>query len=604
MLSRTVRHTRTRFTQRANRTLSLGGNTTIVRFYSQYNWKEFNAGSCDIESVLESGKEAYPEVFKDSSVEFTVLKNSLIKREELWWKQKGFGRYKGHNGQSVADLILFDTHRRSLQITGALIPLLLKTPAQNNDFGVFVRDFHTQHILPVIPQACMLSQRKKYFNWVYDVLNDTSKQAQHPQIPKHFNKFKTELIKRREKGIIDGSDSMLSELAMTHVADELLKSEVDERIYTLSERVIEILIKQAKYESLPLVSAMEAHTFVGVQEEAPKSYPDRFTVLMAGGPGSGKSITTEGFALQLQRQTGYSLDELSLLTVDRKRTIYYEDECVKGTHKKHIGTLTHDEAVVTYNMSGEFLTRRMDQHKRVPNVFKEMCNIWPKWLDIGLKKDGTYLITVSTRKPENAVDGVIQRGISNNDFITPPEYVLNSYRSVSERFPLVIQENESKKVVISVVNNELAIVKKFSKEKGKDSKPEDNKPAVVVDCETNTIYVINLLQYVDFINQSQLNSKATSVDELFEGADISIAASMTRVIDPSKFGSAKIAFVRQGVTSTAINNLEKNVVATIQDGAFDVQDETNFEELKSDAPEHFEVLESFSSQNSLQASTK
>ncbi|MGM9454773.1 hypothetical protein ACTAZI_15725 [Legionella bozemanae] len=600
MWSRTVRYARSGTLRSTNRTISVGGNTHIVRFYSQYNWKEFNAGSCDIESVLESGKESFPEVFKDSSVEFTALKNSVLKKEELWWKQKGFGRYKGHNGQSVGDLILFETSRRSLQITGALIPLLLKTPAQNNDFGAFVRNFHMQHILPVIPQVSMLSQRQKYLSWVYDALQDPSKQ-EHLHVHTHFNKFKAELLKRKEKGVIDGSDSMLSELAMTHLADELLKGDVDKRIYTLSERVIETLLKQAKYESLPLVSAMEANTFIGVQEETPKSYPDRFTVLMAGGPGSGKSITTESFALQLQRQTGYSLDELALLTVDRKRTIYYEDECVKGAHKKHIGTLTHDEAVVTYNMSGEFLIRRMDQHKRVPNVFKEMCNIWPKWLDIGLKKDGTYLITVSTRKPENAVDGVIQRGISNNDFITPPEYVLNSYRSVSERFPLVIQENQSKKVIISVVNNELAIVKKFSKEKDSE-KTEDNKPAVVVDCETNTIYVINLLQYVDFINQSQLNSKATSADELFKDADISIAAGMARVIDPSKFGAAKIAFVRQGVTSTSINNLEKNIVATVQDGALEVQAEADFEELKSDAPEHFEVLECLTSQNSLQVS--
>ncbi|KTD40599.1 hypothetical protein [Legionella parisiensis] len=601
MLSRTVWHARTRCT---NRTISVGGNTHIVRYYSQYNWKQFNDGSCDIASVLESGKGSYPEVFSDPSVEFTALKYSVQKKDELALKQKGFGRYKGHNGQSIGDLLLFEPPRRSLQITGALIPLLLKTPAQNNDFGVFVRNFHREHILPVIPQISMVSERQKYLNWVYDVLQDPCKQK-HLYVHMHFTKLKAELLKRKEKGVIDGSDPMLTELAMIHLADEFLKGDIDKRIYTLSERVIETLLKQAKYESLPLVSAMKAQTFIGVQEEAPKSYPDRFTVLMAGGPGSGKSITTESFALQLQQQTGYALDELALLTVDRKRTIYYGDECVKGAQKKYIGALTHDEAVVTYNMSGEFLTRRMDKHKRVPNVFKEMCNIWPKWLDIGLKKDGTYLITISTRKPENAVDGVIQRGISNNDFITPPEYVLNSYRSVSERFPLVIQENQSKKVIISVVNNELAIVKKFSKEKGKDSQESgDNKPAIVVDCETNTIYVINLLQYVDFINQSQLNSKATSADELFKGADISIATSVARVIDPSKFGSARIAFVRQGVTSTSINNLKKNIVATVQDGALDVQAEADFAELKSDAPEHFEVLESLTSQNSLQTATK
>lgn len=112
------------------------------------------------------------------------------------------------------------------------------------------------------------------------------------------------------------------------------------------------------------------------------------------------------------------------------------------------------------------------------------------------------------------------------------------------------------------------------------------------------------MQYVDFINQSQLNSKATSVDELYKGADISIATSMERVIDPSKFGSAKIAFVRQGITSTSINNLEKNVVATVQDGALDVHDEADFEKLKSDAPEHFEALDSLTAQHLVLAATK
>ncbi|STY28827.1 coiled-coil protein [Legionella wadsworthii] len=580
----------------ANRGLSLGANTTVVRYYSQHNWRQYNESSCDIEGVLHSGKQSYPQIFTDSTVEFTALKHSVQKKEELTWMVKGFGRYKGQEGNSIGDLILFETPRRSLQITGALIPLLMKTPAHNHAFGTFVRQFHSEHVLPVIPQISMTSHRQNYLDWVHNVLQDSSKHAENPQIPKYYHKLKTALIKRRDKGLIDATDSMISEFAKIRIADELLKNEVDERMYALSEGIIETLLKQAKYEALPLVSPVVAHTFVGIPEK-PKSYPDRFSVLMAGGPGSGKSITTESFALQLQQQTGYSLDELALLTVDRKRTIYYDDECVKAAPKKHIGTLTHAEAVVTYNMSGEFLSRRMDRSKKVPNVFKEMCNIWPNWLDIGLKKDGSYLITVSTRKPENAVDGVIQRGIATNDFITPPVYVLNSYRSVSERFPFVIQENQSKKVIISVVNNELAIQKKFSKKESLETQDEVNKPAVVVDCESNTIYVTHLLQYVDFLNQSQLNSHATSAQELYQDADISVATSMARVIDSDKFGSAKIVFVRQDLDSTAISHLEKNVVAIVQNGELEVHDSEDFEKIKSQAPEHFEQLERLVAQN-------
>lgn len=41
---------------------------------------------------------------------------------------KAFGRYKGHDGSSIGNLMVFETERRSLQVTGALIPLLVKTP--------------------------------------------------------------------------------------------------------------------------------------------------------------------------------------------------------------------------------------------------------------------------------------------------------------------------------------------------------------------------------------------------------------------------------------------------------------------------------------------
>lgn len=574
----------------------LGGNTSIVRFYSDNNWKKFNESSCSIESVLLSGKKSFPDIFQDDTVEFTAIKNSVQKQEELTQMLKAFGRYKGHDGSAIGNLMVFETERRSLQVTGALIPLLVKTPPKNNDFGQFVRDFHVQHIVPHLPESDILMLREKYFNWVCSIVTNSDTREEHPRVHHFFNQAKAELLKRREKEIITLSDSEVTELAVRRVADALLKQEIDTTLSTIAENKIELLIGNGKLEALPLVSAVDANTFIGSPEKPLSSYPDRFTVLMAGGPGSGKSITTESFALQLQQQTGYALDELALLTVDRKRTIYYDDDCVKGTHKKHIGTLTHDEAVVTYNMSGEFLSRRMDQNKKVPNVFKEMCNIWPTWLDIGLKKDGTYLISVSTRKPEKAVEGVIKRGIENNDFVTPPEYVLNSYRSVSERFPQVIQDNQSKKVIISVINNELAIEKKFSKEQNQEL--EDNKPAVVVDCETNTIYIINLLQYMDFINQSQLNSKATSVQELYENADLSISTSMKRVIDPSKFGSAKIAFVQSGIKSTAINELEKNIVAVVQEGELNVLDKEHFDVLRSTAPEHFEELDTLASKKS------
>lgn len=581
-----------------SRNLYLGGNTKIVRFYSDYNWKKYNESSCSIESVLLSGKKSFPDIFQDNTVEFTAVKNSVQKQEELTQMMKGFGRYQGHNGASIGNLMVFETERRSLQITGALIPLLVKTPPKNNDFGQFVREFHAQHVIPALPVLNMLMQREKYFNWVSSIVSNSATREEHPLIHHYFNQAKAELLKRREKEVITLSDSELTELAVRRVADALLKQEVDTTLFTITEDKIESLIGKGKLEALPLVSAIDANTFIGSPEKPLKNYPDRFTVLMAGGPGSGKSITTESFALQLQQQTGYALDELALLTVDRKRTIYYDDDCVKGTHKKHIGTLTHEEAVVTYNMSGEFLSRRMDQNKKVPNVFKEMCNIWPTWLDIGLKKDGTYLITVSTRKPEKAVEGVIKRGIENNDFVTPPEYVLNSYRSVSERFPQVIQENQSKKVIISVVNNELAIEKKFNKEQNQEQAFEDNKPAVVVDCETNTIYIVNLLQYIDFINQSQLNSKATNIQELYENADLSVTASIKRVIDTNKFGSAKIAFVRPDIKSTAINDLEKNIVAVVQESELNVLDKEHFEELCSTAPEHFEALDTLASKNS------
>lgn len=580
--------------------MNLGGNVKLVRFSStssHYNWKQFNDSTCSMEQVLLQGKQAFPDVFQSDSVEFTALQHSATPREELLLMMQGMGRYQGIDGKSIGDLIVFDQQRRSLQITGALIPLLMRTPPKNIDFGRFVREFHTRRIIPELSDISTEMQRKKYFDWVYSTVMDSSKKSEHPRIHQYFDEVKAELLSRQKKGVISLPDADLSDLAVKRVADALLKQEMDQSLHAITERIIESCLASREYESLPLVSPVEAQTFIEApQLGARTSYPDRFTVLMAGGPGSGKSITTESFALQLAQSTGYSLDELSLLTVDRKRTIYYDDDCVKGTPRKNIGTLTHDEAVITYNLSGHFLSHRMEHNKPVPNVFKEMCNIWPSWLDIGLKKDGTYLISISTREPHKAVEGVIQRGMESDDFVTPPEYVLSSYRSVSERFPQVIAENESKKIILSVVNNELAIERKFSKKEAAE-KEVNNNPAVVVDCETNTIYVIDLPQYADFINHSQLNPKAAHEGELYEGADLSIHSSIARVIDPSKFGSAKIAFVRQDISSKSVKTLEQNVVAVVQNNTLEVLEQEHFNELCSNAPRHFEALNALTSES-------
>ena len=355
------------------------------------------------------------------------------------------------------------------------------------------------------------------------------------------------------------------------------------------ETKIESLVDQGELESLCLVSPIEAQTFLDTPEKAKPRYPQRFTTLLAGGPGSGKSISAETFALQLKALFGLGLEDMAILNVDRMRTIFYKDECVLDAAKKDIGTLTHDEAVTIFNMAGKFMSFRIAQGKKVPHCLQEMCNIWPDWINLALKAGGQFIITISTRDPDKAVEGVIARGMEQNEFITPSDYVLWCYKSVSERFPAVIQECQSKKMTLVIINNEQAIERKFSPlpQQG----PIDSKPAAVVDCESNTIYIINFKQYLDFLNQSQINRSALSSKEVYQGADISISSSITRAIDPHRFGSTKMVFVRPDVESTSISNLEKNVVATVQNNQLEIVDARHFEALKLQAPEHFEALE-------------
>jgi len=61
MLARTLMYSRTS-SRVANRHIALGGNTHIVRFYSQHNWGKYNEGSCDIESV--PGKNHFQRCFE------------------------------------------------------------------------------------------------------------------------------------------------------------------------------------------------------------------------------------------------------------------------------------------------------------------------------------------------------------------------------------------------------------------------------------------------------------------------------------------------------------------------------------------------------------
>jgi len=569
--------------------VNFGRNTSVVHLSTTSPWIQHTGSAVNIEGVLQHGKKHYPELFKTPSIDMTALHYAVQPHNDLKLMMECFGCFKGLSGSAVINLIIYPIARRSLQMTGAMTSLMLRTPPKNSDFGDFVRDLHQKHVMPVLPEIDMASKRAQYLNFMRNILHDESARVQFPLIFTQFDRYMAEGIARRTQGFIQLSDAELKEVAIMLIADKQLQKETDKILHGLVETRIESLVDRGECESLVLVSPIRAETFLGLQEKAKISYPHRLTALLAGGPGSGKSISAETFALQLKKLIGIGLEDMAVLNVDRMRTIFYEEECVKEAEKKNVGTLTHDEAVMSFNMTHEFTLLRIAQEKKIPHCLQEMCGVWPEWINLALEGDGQFIVTISTRIPEKAVEGVIARGIEQNEVITPPEYVLWSYKSVSERFPFVVQESQSKKMSLVVINNELAIEKKFNPSNVHE--PIDRKPSVVVDCETNTVYIINLQQYLEFLDHSQINVRAVSAEEIYKGGDISMQSSMARAIDPKRFGSAKIAFVRPDVDSTAISNLAKNVVATVQDNQLVVLEAEQFEVLKQGAPEHFEALE-------------
>jgi len=563
--------------------INFGANTRL--FLSQFAGKHSDTPPITTSDVILKGKEAYPDLFNHPDVNMTILehRDPAQSQEELKLLVQGFAK-NGTQGVHTRDLILHTPERVALQVTAAVAPLFTKTPVDKKGYNEFIRNISEKVIEDNqnLMRQNLANARLAYTDFVRKAVRDGSS----AHVAQAVMNAEQTLTQRQQEGLIDLSPGARTDLSINHVATTLLKNELQTKLIPAVEQKIDEMIETRACEALPLVGAEDAQTIYDLEEEK----KIRLSILMAGGYGAGKSITAEAIAQSLKTDLGLSIEEMARLSIDYSRWIFMKDPFLNHAKPEHFGTLTHDEAALTYYLSRSIVSRRAIDKKPVPHIFHEAGHIDSGWIRAALENEGNYLINISTRDVGNVVEGTIARGIDNKDRIPPSKLVLKSHQSVSEQFPKIIKDNRSTNMIISITNNENEIQRKFNPETA-TSPQSSNNPAVVVNCRTNSLYIVNLIEYIDFLDQKEINIDAKNKSEIFPEGSTSLEKSIKRVLDPEHFGRTTISFVDPSIQSASVNDLRENVVAEIKEGQLTIINPDVYEKMKSKSPEHFKSIE-------------
>jgi len=578
LFEKTIRHQPS-----PQRLIDFGANTRL--FLSQFSWKQSDTPPITTSDVILKGKESYPDVFNHPDVNMTVLehRDPAQSQEELKLLVKGFAK-NGTQGVPARDLILHTLERLTLQVTAAVTPLFVKTPVNKKEYNEVIRRISEMVIEDNqnLMQQNLANARLAYAEFVRKAVREGSS----AHVVQAFMSAEQTLTQRQQEGRIDLSPDARKDLSIDHVATTLLKDDLKTKLIPAVKEKIDEMVETRVYEALPLVGAEDAQTIYDLEEEK----KNRLSILMAGGYGAGKSITAEAIAQALKSDLGLSIEDMARLSIDYSRWVYMNEPFMNHAKPEHYGTLTHEEAALTYYLSRSIVSRRAIDKKPVPHVFHEAGHIDSGWIRAALENEGNYLINISTRDVGNAVEGTIARGVDNKDRIPPSKLVLKSHKSVSEQFPKIIKDNGSTNMIISITNNEEEIQRKFNPETA-TSPQSSNNPAVVVNCRTNSLYIISLIEYIDFLAQKEINIEAKNKTELFPKGSTSIEKNIKRVLDPTHFGRTTINFVDPSIESASVNNLREHVVAEIKDGNLTIINPEVYAKMKSESPEHFTSIE-------------
>lgn len=274
-----------------------------------------------------------------------------------------------------------------------------------------------------------------------------------------------------------------------------------------------------------------------------------FTILLVGGPATGKSTLTRDLLSHYSKIYGIKPEDISFISADVFRLPLLNDHDL-GNDTAHHGSLTQDEASsLTYNT---ILRRRemIGQGIASHALFEQMC-VNPSELEL-IGSGTQFRVYATFCCPVRAVTNNHNRFMRTKERLVPNQYVLQGQKLATDRMPSLLNCGE-KDIILEIHNTDL-------KQNQTNTESKSTHPVAILNKSKNRLYVLDLASLLDFVKRSELNPLATCLSTLFPNQQqTSLAACAEKL--KKQYGSLEIVFIDPAVQNLDHNNLDEHAYA-------------------------------------------
>ncbi|STX55609.1 coiled-coil protein [Legionella beliardensis] len=330
--------------------------------------------------------------------------------------------------------------------------------------------------------------------------------------------------------------------------DDLLRESIRSQAY---DHVIDIVSEQIEHQRLAPLEIIPEQDRQQIMLLLPQfSANQRLMQVMAGGPASGKSVTTKQFMAHIKQEYGLSLSDFSFISTDRFRLLLLNDESL-GKDIVLRGLHTQDEARLMTEQAIQIIGKKVGLIKYAPNVFMETVNPVEEEILIGTSLGSKLRISVTAYPPEKAVEGNYKRYQERHERLPPVAAVLGGQKLVSSEAPKMLSKYQGKDIVMTLYNTYALI----------HDQNEKNAFIGAFHCREDLIILRDINEVLNFVKKSHLNPYAEGPESMYLNSEkLNNSALIAEFF--AQYKDKEIIFVDPKANDVDYDNLTKNTYAT------------------------------------------
>lgn len=231
----------------------------------------------------------------------------------------------------------------------------------------------------------------------------------------------------------------------------------------------------------------------------------RRTIMVAGGPASGKGILTSKLFDKALRG---ELPRAHFASIEPDRLAAALNTGYEDIAPMYHATILQEESSMIAEGSRDHILSMVRTEGKAPHTFVEMLVPYPDKVDLGTAGGGQFRVYIASADPVAALNGSFRRFREIHRH-TPVEYVLGGQKKVSVHLPNMINDKQitGKNIFIEIFNTTMA-------EDGSLPEKGDSPIAMINLLESKTI-ISNLPLMYEFIKKEEINPHATNTAMIF-----------------------------------------------------------------------------------------